>query len=228
MWCRLKCDVDCILQNLNIAWMNKYKLMYAQPSTSMFVWTVESLLQTILCSAAMSTNPSSKCVQCHMFKLPEEFGMHWRRSNHGQKGDRLNRCLSCTTINKSQQKWKCIEDDLGRPPKQFATSPSQFVEDLRKYMSADKIDISLCVSLDEMALTDKDITNHLSSLVWKATGYRFMWATQHCFASYSGSCGLLYTDSILQCPWLSKNLNSSSINAPRPKDAWMIGTSNQP
>ena len=153
--------------------------MYAQPSMSKFVWTIESLLQTILRPAAMSTNPSSKCVQCHTFKLPDEFGMHWRESNYGQKGDCLDQCLSCAAINMSQWKRKCIEDDLGHPPKWFATSPSQFVENLRKYASANKIDISLHVSLDAMTLTDKDIANHLSSLVWKATGYRFMWATQH-------------------------------------------------
>ena len=144
----------------------------------MFVWTVESLLQTVLRSAAMSTNPSIKCIQCCAFKLPDEFGMCKRGSNYGQKGDRLNRCASCITSNLSQRKQKREEDNAGRPPKQFATepaiSPCQFVEDLIKYASADQINVSLRVSLDEVTLTDKDITNHLSSLVWKATGYRFM------------------------------------------------------
>ena len=152
--------------------------MYAWPSMSMFVWTVESLLQTVLRPTAMSTSPSIKCTQCHTFKPPEEFGMCQRKSNYGQKGDRLDQCLSCSTINASQWKQKHIEDDHSRPPKRLPTepaiSPSQFVEDLSKYTSTNKINISLCISLDEVTLTDKDITNHFSSLVWKATGYRFM------------------------------------------------------
>ena len=144
----------------------------------MFVWTAESPLQTILHSAAMSTNPSFKCTQCHSFKLPEEFGTHQRESNDGQKGDHLTKCLSCTTINSSQQKQKHIEDHLDHSPKRFATQPavppSQFVEELSKYTSTSKFDISLHVSLDEVNLTDKDIANYLLSLAWKATGYRFM------------------------------------------------------
>ena len=152
--------------------------MYARPNTSMFVWTVESPLQTVLRSAAMNTNPSIKCIQCCAFKLPDEFGMRKRGSNYGQKGDRLNRCVSCTTRNSAQRKRKRMEDNHGRLPKRFATqpaiSPSQFVEDLTKCASADQIDVSLRVSLDEITLTDKDIANHLSSLAWKATGYRFM------------------------------------------------------
>ena len=47
------------------------------------------------------------------------------------------------------------------------------MEALAKYVSAAEIDGSWRVSVDDMTLPDKDIANHLASLAWKATGYRF-------------------------------------------------------
>jgi hypothetical protein len=49
----------------------------------------------------------------------------------------------------------------------------KFEEALAKHASASKIDSSWRVSLDEVALTDKGIANHIASLAWKATGYRY-------------------------------------------------------
>jgi len=52
-------------------------------------------------------------------------------------------------------------------------SPSQFTEALAKKASSSSIDEFWRVSLDEVTLTDKGIANHIASLAWKATGYRF-------------------------------------------------------
>jgi nitrate/TMAO reductase-like tetraheme cytochrome c subunit len=126
----------------------------------------------------MSANPSFKCTQCHKFKLSDEFGTRQIASSHGQKGDRLKTCLSCTTVNSATRKRKRMEDSLNRPSKRCATppaiSPSQFVDALATYATASEIDVSSRVSLDGMTLTDKGIADHIASLAWKATGYRFM------------------------------------------------------
>jgi hypothetical protein len=93
----------------------------------------------------MNTDPSFKCTQCKKFKLSEEFGTRKIKGSCGQKGDRLKKCLSCTTINSSNRKRKHIEDDHDHTPKRFAPqpaiAPSQLVEDLSKYASASEIDI---------------------------------------------------------------------------------------
>ena len=47
-----------------------------------------------------------------------------KREQPQPERDCLNWCLSCTTSNLSQWKWKCIEDDLGHPPMWFATQPT--------------------------------------------------------------------------------------------------------
>jgi hypothetical protein len=75
------------------------------------------------------------------------------------------------------QKQKHDETYLDHPVKQLATetpaSPRQFVEALGKHASTSTIDDTWRVSLDEATLEDKGITNHIASLAWKATGYRF-------------------------------------------------------
>ena len=52
-------------------------------------------------------------------------------------------------------------------------SPSDFAAALAEYTSAAQIDDYWRVSVDEMTLPDKDVANHLASLAWNATGYRF-------------------------------------------------------
>ena len=71
-----------------------------------------------------------------------------------------------------------MKDNPDRPSKRVAShpaiEPTQFAEDLSKYASASEIDISSRVSLDGMNIADKAVADHLASLAWKATGYRFM------------------------------------------------------
>ena len=52
-------------------------------------------------------------------------------------------------------------------------SSSDFVAALAEHTSAAQIDDYWRVSVDEMTLPDKDVANHLASLAWNATGYRF-------------------------------------------------------
>jgi len=54
-----------------------------------------------------------------------------------------------------------------------ALLPSEFVEVLAECASALKIEDSLRVSLADLTISGKDIADHLASLAWKATGYRF-------------------------------------------------------
>jgi hypothetical protein len=138
-------------------------------------------LRSILSSqqhlAAMSANPSFKCERCNKFKLSDEFGTRQRAGSYGQKGDRLKRCLSCTTTDLANRKRKRMEDSIDPPSKRYAPppaiSPKQFVDALGEYATASEIDVSSRVSLTGMTLTDKGIANHIASLAWKATGYRF-------------------------------------------------------
>jgi hypothetical protein len=128
--------------------------------------------------ATMTTHPSFKCNQCNKFKLSDEFGTCQRAGDHGQKGDRLKRCLSCTAVNLANRKRKCMEDSLDHPSKRYiappAISASQFENALGEYATASEIDVSSHVSLAEMTLTDRGIADHIASLAWKATGYRFV------------------------------------------------------
>ena len=133
-------------------------------------------------STAMSTDPMStdsmyRCSQCKQFKPSDEYGTRQRGSNHGQKGDRLFCCRSCSASKSAKRKRERVEGNADRPEKRLATeppiSPSQFVEALAKHASASEIDDSWCISLDEITLTDKGIADHIASLAWKATGYRF-------------------------------------------------------
>ena len=126
---------------------------------------------------AMSTNPSFKCSQCKKHKPSSEYGTRQRRDQLGQKGDRLSLCLSCSAANSAKRKRKRTENNDGHPAKRLITqhpiSPSQFAAALTTYASASEINDSWRISVNEMTLTDKGIANHLASLAWEATGYRF-------------------------------------------------------
>ena len=146
----------------------------------LFVWRVETPLRLSLSSvndlppSAMSTNISSMCSQCNKYRLPVEYGTHQRGN---RKGDRLSRCLSCSATNTANRKRRCIESNAGHPAMWVAAphpmSSSDSVAALAKHTSAAQIDDHWCVSVDEMTLPDKDVANHLMSLAWNATGYRF-------------------------------------------------------
>ena len=123
---------------------------------------------------AMNTNPRFKCSQCKKYKLSDEYGTRQKGGSHGQEVVRLALCLSCNGANRKRKRNKSGPD---HPVKQFTTEPptslSQFMEALAKHASASEIDTSWRVSLDEITLTDKGIGDHIASLAWKATGYRF-------------------------------------------------------
>jgi len=59
------------------------------------------------------------------------------------------------------------------------------MEALAKSGSTAEINDSWHVSVDGMTLPDKGVADHLASLAWEATGYRFRWAISICFAIYS-------------------------------------------
>ena len=146
-----------------------------------FVWTVETPLCASCLSSnkstAMSTDPMFKCSRCKKYKPSDEYGTRQRGGIHSQKGDRLAVCLTCSAASSAHQKRRRIESDSDRPAKRFAAEPptllSQFVQALAKHASTPKINDSWRVSLDEITLADKGIADHIASLVWKATGYRF-------------------------------------------------------
>jgi hypothetical protein len=125
----------------------------------------------------MSTDPRFKCSQCKKYELSDGFGTRQKESSHGQKGDRLNICPSCTTTNSANRKRKRMESNPDRPVKRFATlpafTPSQLVDALAEYASASEIDVSLRVSLAGMTLSDKGTADHIASLAWKAIRYKF-------------------------------------------------------
>jgi hypothetical protein len=125
----------------------------------------------------MSTDPRFKCSTCRKYKPSDEYGTRQLGGSNGRKGDRLTQCLSCSAANAAYRKRKRDETYIDHPVKRLATealaSPSQFIEALGKSASTANIDGSWRVSLDEVTLTDRDIANHIASLAWKATGYRF-------------------------------------------------------
>ena len=147
----------------------------------LFVWQLKlRLLEPVLPSndpPSMSTEPSFKCSQCRRFKPSSEYGTRQKRDQRGEKGDRQSLCLSCNADNSERRKRKRAQSDHGHPAKRLATqhpiSPNQFVEALTAYDSASEINDSWRVSVNGMTTTDKDIANHLASLAWEATGYRF-------------------------------------------------------
>src|SRR5258706_2374750 len=160
-------------------------------------WTVETPLRPCLSFPTnMSTNPQFKCVQCNKFKPSGEFGTRQSSNSHAKKGDRLSCCLSCSTASAACRKRRRVESNSDRPAKRLATqphaSPSQFMEALAESGSAAEINDSWRGSVDGMTLPDKGVADHLASLAWEATGYRFRWAISICFAIYS-SFGFLFT-----------------------------------
>ena len=160
----------------------------------------------------MSTNPQFKCVQCRKFKSSGEFGTRQSGNSLAKKGDRLSCCLSCSTTSTASRKQRRVESNSDRPAKRLATqphaSPSQFMEALAESASAAEINGSWCVSVDGMTLPDKGVADHLTSLAWEATGYRFRWAVSIRFAIYS-SFGLLYTATSVQIRILCFALKSN-------------------
>jgi len=87
-------------------------------------------------------------------------------------------------------------------------SPSQFMEALAESASTAEINGSWRISVDGMTLPDKGVADHLASLAWEATGYRFRWAVSICFVIYS-SFGLLYTATSVQIRILCFALKSN-------------------
>ena len=144
----------------------------------LFVWAVKTpLRQTVLPSnksIAMSTDSMHKCSQCKKFKPSDDYGVRERGGMHGRKGTRLAICQSCCAINRKRRR---VASNADRPAKKLATqppaSPGQFVDTLAKHASASEIDDYWRVSLDEITLTDKGCADHIASLAWRATGYRF-------------------------------------------------------
>ncbi len=99
-----------------------------------------------------------------------------------KKGDHLSCCLSCSTTSTASRKQRRVESNSNQPAKQLTTqphvSPSQFMEALAESASTAEINGSWRVSVDGMTLPDKGVADHLASLAWEATGYRFRWAVQ--------------------------------------------------
>jgi hypothetical protein len=125
----------------------------------------------------MSTDPKFKCSQCKTHKVSNEFGTRQVCGLHAQKGDRLNICLACSTLNLANRKRKRLTSNPEPPVKRCAMPPTllpnQFVDALAEYASAPEIEDSFHVSLAGMTISGKDVANHITSLAWKATGYRF-------------------------------------------------------
>ena len=125
----------------------------------------------------MSTEPRFRCSRCKKHKLEDEYGTRKKGGSHGQKGSRLAICMSCSTAEPASRKRKRVESNPDDPSYLLATytpiSPSQFVETLAKQSSSSEIEDSWHVSLNEIILPDKGIADHVASLVWKATDYRF-------------------------------------------------------
>ena len=128
-------------------------------------------------SPAMSTSPEFRCSQCNQYKLSDEYGTRKRSDRYGQKGDRLSLCLSCGARNSANRKRGRIEDSPDHPVKrraiQHVISPSELTAVLVELAPAAEIDDYWRVSVDGMSLTDREVANHLASLVWKAIRYRF-------------------------------------------------------
>ena len=123
----------------------------------------------------MSTETVFKCSQCKKSKPVYDYGTRQKAGKHGQKGDRLTLCLSCSAAN-TNRKRKRIDSIPDPPGKRLAPQvlpPHQFVEVLAKQTSAFEIDDSWHVALSDTTITDKASADQIASLVWKATGYRF-------------------------------------------------------
>jgi len=134
----------------------------------------------------MDTKPKFRCSTCRSQKPSNQFGTRQRGGVHGQPGGRLNVCLSCTATNFENRKRKRLESNSAPPAKRFAVppaiSPCQFMETLAEYASYPKIEVSLRVSLAGMTLSGKDVADHIASLAWKATGFRFTYVASSTLA----------------------------------------------
>ena len=135
--------------------------------------------------AAMDTKPRFRCSTYKNHKTSNQFGTRQRSGPHCQVG-RLNICLSCTASNVAHQKRKRLESNPIHPSKRFAMpraiSPTQFVAALAEYAPTPQIEVSLRVSLAGMTISGKDVTDHIASPAWKATGYRFRYVASSTFA----------------------------------------------
>ena len=133
----------------------------------------------------MSTDSTFKCSRCGVYRASNQFGTHVKGGIQGQKGDRLKVCLTCRTEATTNKKRKRLESKSYPPMKRIAMppalSPSQFVAALAECASAPKIESRLRVSLAEMTISGKDAADHIASLAWKATGYRFTYAVPSTF-----------------------------------------------
>jgi len=134
----------------------------------------------------MSTDSTFKCSRCRVYRVSNQFGTHVKGGIQGWKGDRLKVCLTCSTEAMTNKKRKHLESKAYPPMKQItmppALSPSQFVAALAECASAPKIKSKLHVSLTEMTISGKGAADHIASLAWKVTGYRFTYAVPSTFA----------------------------------------------
>jgi len=134
----------------------------------------------------MDTEPRFRCSTCKNHKTSNQFGTRQKRGAHGQVGDRLNVCLSCAASTPTNRKRKRLESNPVHPSKRFtvspAISPTQFVAALAEYAPTPQIKVSLRVSLAGMTISGKDVADHIASLAWKATGYRFRYVASSTFA----------------------------------------------
>ena len=166
----------------------------------------------------MSTDPMFKCNRCEQYKLSGQYGTRSRADTFGQKGDCLSTCLSCNAKRK-RKRTNSNPDNPGEcPTAQPCVSPNQFMEDLAKYASATKIADSWHVSVDEMALADKEIANHLASLAWKVTGYRFRYAASSTFAlrfTAHSNHSIQLPHFIYICSWFIYTVHLSMLSGPR-------------
>ena len=171
----------------------------------------------------MSTDSSFKCSQCHTFKASGDFGTRPRDDRYGSKGDRLSLCLSCSATNSANRKRKRTENNPGHPAKRVAAtqpllSSSDFAAALAKHASTTKIDDSWRVSVDETTLTGKEIANHLVSLVWKATGYRFSYALSPTFTLRFTAHSYYFTQPpqvTYNSRWFNYAVHLSMLSGPR-------------
>jgi len=102
------------------------------------------------------------------------------------------------------------------------------MEALTEWASAPKIEGSLRVSLAGMTISGKDVADHIASLAWKATSYRFRYAASSAFA-----CGLWwliklhFTASIIHKRLIVVNYDLT-IDVVKPEEPRMTGKSVPP
>ena len=125
------------------------------------------------CSAANSANRKRKRTESTL-RHPVKRVTTQHAASSSQLVADVAKHASASEIEDSQRRCISLDDHPAKPlPTQPLASPSHLLEALAKSAPAAEIDNSWLVSVDEMTLPEKDIANHLASLVWKATGYRF-------------------------------------------------------